>query len=811
MVSSTRVREIFELAQELSGAGRAEFLEARCAGEPALRAEVESLLRCATGAGAFLSNPTAAEPAAHPGPHPTAPAESPAESPGARIGLYKLLQKIGEGGFGVVFLAEQQTPVVRRVALKVIKLGMDTRAVIARFEAERQALAMMDHPNIARVLDAGATDAGRPYFVMELVRGEPITQYCDRAKLGTRQRLDLFIAVCQAVQHAHQKGVIHRDIKPGNVLVTVADGRPIPKVIDFGIAKATHGRLTQRTLFTEHRQLIGTPEYMSPEQAEMSGVDIDTRSDIYSLGVLLYELLTGTTPFDPRTLRSAALAEINRIIREVEPEKPSTRLGTLGQELRDTAARRGVEPARLGALVRGDLDWVTMKCLEKDRSRRYDTAAALSVDLQRHLAGEPVAAAPPSRRYRAVKLVRRHRASIAATGAVSAALLAGLAGFAWQAHRVRLQRDMAVAATALAERSGRRAGRIMDFMTESLGAADPERAGRAGVSVGEVMLGAVARAETFRDEPETRAGLLAVLAEILTGTGKAEAALPLAEESLALYRRVHRDASGPGLSPGDHPDVARALDRVVVVLYTMGQCAKAKEYVHACSSMFLRLHADSDNPERLRAGIHAMRVLLDLDRRHEVHAMRFRRAQFERAFAGRPEMAEVDEAFALLGLDENRPEDAKASAEECLALLARLYPGRDCAGAARALRLLALALHLQGKSAEAEPLLRESLSIDRRLFIGDHWDLALGMCALGRVLSETGRCEEALPHLRESGALRRRLFAGPLSETARHDLARCVGARGPALDPGGAGPECQRLLAEFRAELITPALAEFPP
>jgi len=291
------------------------------------------------------------------------------ELPGTMIGRYKLLEKIGEGGFGVVFMAEQVEPVQRKVALKIIKAGMDTKEVIARFEAERQAIALMDHPNIARALDAGATEAGRPYFVMELVRGIPITDYCDQKQLATRERLQLFIKVCQAVQHAHQKGVIHRDLKPSNVLVTEHDGEPVPKVIDFGVAKALGQKLTAKTLFTGFNHMIGTPAYMSPEQAALSGLDIDTRADIYSLGVLLYELLTSVTPFDTETFREAALDEVRRMIRETEPPKPSTRLQTLGEKLTDVAKQRRIEPAALGRLIRGDLDWIVMKCLEKDRQR----------------------------------------------------------------------------------------------------------------------------------------------------------------------------------------------------------------------------------------------------------------------------------------------------------------------------------------------------------------------------------------------------------------------------------------------------------
>ncbi len=362
----------------------------------------------------------------------------PTEEPGAIIGRYKILEKVGEGGFGIVYVAEQREPVKRRVALKIIKLGMDTRQVVARFEAERQALAMMDHPNIAKVLDAGATDAGRPYFVMELVRGIKMTEYCDQNKLSTKERLDLFIKVCQAIQHAHQKGVIHRDIKPSNILVTLHDGVPVPKVIDFGIAKATQQELTEKTLYTQLQQFIGTPAYMSPEQAEMSGLDIDTRSDIYSLGVLLYELLAGSTPFDGKELMSQGIDQMRKTIREQEPPRPSTRFATLeGEELTTTAKRRSADKAKLIHQLKGDLDWIVMKCLEKDRTRRYETANGLAADLKRHLNNEPVTARPPSRLYEFQKTVRRHKFGFAATAAIIIVLAMGIAASVDQAVRAR--------------------------------------------------------------------------------------------------------------------------------------------------------------------------------------------------------------------------------------------------------------------------------------------------------------------------------------------------------------------------------------
>jgi serine/threonine protein kinase/tetratricopeptide (TPR) repeat protein len=424
---------IFSGAIELtSPADRVTYIARACGNDRTLRLKVERLVSAYFRAGGFLEDP--------PPELATTVTPGPIDGPDTVIGPYRLIEPVGEGGMGVVFVAEQRHPIRRKVALKVIKPGMDTREVVARFEAERQALALMDHPHIAKVLDGGVTDQGRPYFVMELVRGTPVTDYCDRARLGVRERLGLFVQVCSAVQHAHQKGVIHRDLKPSNVLVAGGDGTPVAKVIDFGVAKAIGQQLTDKTVYTRFLQLVGSPLYMSPEQAGLSGLDVDTRSDIYSLGVLLYELLTGTTPFDKERFRKAAYDELRQIIREEEPPRPSTRLSTLGPAAGPVSANRGIEPRRLSTLVRGELDWLVMKALEKDRNRRYETANGLAMDVQRYLAGEAVLAVPPSVGYRLQKFARRNKRALASAALLVGMFLVLVGGLAWVASDRAAQR-----------------------------------------------------------------------------------------------------------------------------------------------------------------------------------------------------------------------------------------------------------------------------------------------------------------------------------------------------------------------------------
>jgi eukaryotic-like serine/threonine-protein kinase len=528
------LRAIFwEALDYESGAERREYIERACGGDDELRSRVEVLLRAHRDAGDFLEQPILT-------PTVTLGRSAPAEAPGTSIGPYKLLEQIGEGGMGVVYMAEQTHPVRRKVALKIIKPGMDTKQVVARFEAERQALALMDHPNIAKVHDGGATEAGRPYFVMELVRGIPITDYCDREHLTIPERLDLFVLVCRAVQHAHQKGIIHRDLKPSNVLVTLIDGAAVPKVIDFGVAKATGGQLTDKSLFTGFAQLIGTPLYMSPEQADLSGVDVDTRSDIYALGVLLYELLTGSTPIDRDTLCKAAYDEIRRIIREQDPPTPSTRLSTLGAMLSTVSANRQVNTRKLSHEVRGELDWIVMKALEKDRARRYETANDFAADVMRHLTDQPVEACPPSAWYRFSKFSRRNRVTLTTAALVGLALVAGTAMSTWQAVEARKARRATSAALVQAQARADETQQVLEFLVKELiGAVDIGDGKGRPLTVTELLEKAGDAVEQrFAGRPLLEARFRTVLAETLAPLAYRREAREHAARAWEIRRRL---------------------------------------------------------------------------------------------------------------------------------------------------------------------------------------------------------------------------------------------------------------------------------
>ena len=731
---------IFEAALDLPVPQRAAYLKQTCGTDGERRERLEHLLAAHEQADGILEQSPVVSVREN-----FAAAAPLTEKPGDRIGRYRLLQQIGEGGCGVVYMAEQEEPVRRRVALKVIKLGMDTRQVIARFEAERQALALMDHPNIAKVHDAGTTDTGRPFFVMELVRGVRITDYCDEASLPTEQRLALFVQVCHAIQHAHQKGIIHRDIKPSNILVTRHDGVPVPKVIDFGIAKATSDqRLTDKTFFTAFEQFIGTPAYMSPEQAEMSGLDIDTRSDIYALGVLLYELLTGRTPFDAKELTRAGLDEMRRTIREREPAPPSTRLNTmLAGELVAVAQHRQAEPARLATLIRGDLDWIVMKALEKDRTRRYETATGLALDVQRFLHHEPVIARPPTNLYRFQKMIRRNRLAFAATSAVILALVVGLGLATWMFFKERVARERAVAAERKAVAAAAKSEQVAAFLKDMLGSAGPSVApGRDRTLLLEILDRTAARlGQDLKDQPAVQIELRLLLADIYHSLTLYKNMEDMARENLRLARATFGEENtavadalcqvGDALMHRRVLDEAETLTRQSLAMQTK---LRGRESAEAAAALYtlsavLRFQWSAgvaDAPARLVEAETVTREMLAI-----------RRKIFGNEH---PDVAKALDSLSAVLRDKNQPAEAEAVVRESLALRRKLFPG-DHPDLTRSMQFLGEILAEQGKLAEAETLLREGLEMGRRMHGGD--GLAMANDGLARVLERQGKLAEA--------------------------------------------------------------------
>ena len=720
--------------------------------------------------------------------------KAPGERPGDLIDRYKLLEELGEGGMGTVWMAEQKEPVKRRVALKIIKLGMDTKQVVARFEAERQALAMMDHPHIAKVLDAGATSTGRPYFVMEYIKGIPILEYCDHEKVDTKARLELFTSVCHAIQHAHQKGIIHRDIKPTNVLVTMHDGVPVTKVIDFGIAKATNSELTSKTLFTEHRQMIGTPAYMSPEQAEMSGLDIDTRSDIYSLGVLLYELLTGTTPFDMKDLLAKGYAEMMRTIREDEPHKPSTRISTLGDTGTRTALERRVDLKKLGTLLRGDIDWIVMKCLEKDRTRRYETANGLAADIKRHLANEPVTAGAPSASYRLRKFVKRNRVQVLAGGAVVVALLLGVVAFAWQAKEASEQRDAAVLAKdaeaeqrriadlaraeavkqqgiaeaqeaeakkqaeearkqeAEAKKQAAIAEAVAKFQTDMLAAVDPSQLPvdpvtkeplKDAVTVLQAMTAAVKVLDggNLEDQPLVEANVRNTIGTTLRSLARYADAEPNLRKSLELRRAV---------LPAGHPDIALSLNHLAQLLLDENRLAEAEPLIRETLEID-RASLPAGHPGIAQGLNHLAGLLQARNNLAEAEPLYREALQIKRAAlpAGHPHIAIGLVNLASLLQDQDKLAEAEPLLREAVTILRAAHPAGH-PNIASALNNLAKLLEAENKLAEAEPLMREALEIRRRALTAGHPEIAQSLYNLGLLLRGRGKPADAESCLREA-------------------------------------------------------------
>jgi tetratricopeptide (TPR) repeat protein len=737
-----RVEDLFQRAADLPQGERAAFLERECP-DPELRARVWRLLRRHEEGESFVV------PLFDPG-------DAPSEGPGTVIGRYKLLQHIGEGGFGVVYMAEQSAPVVRKVALKIIKLGMDTKEVVARFEAERQALALMEHENIAKVLDGGATETGRPYFVMELVRGIAITEYCDQNNLTTSERLELFVLVCQAVQHAHQKGVIHRDLKPSNVLVTLHDGKPVPKVIDFGIAKAMHGRLTEKTLFTEFRQFIGTPAYMSPEQAEMSGLDIDTRTDIYSLGVLLYELLTGSTPFDTKALLEAGYGELQRIIREKEPPRPSVRISTQGSA--EIARHRRVDVHALSRLLRGDLDWIAMRALEKDRARRYASASELAEDVRRHMRDEPVLAGPPGTAYRVKKFLARNRAAVAWMATIAVALLAGIAGTTWGVWRAareheesarnrvlaetsgiaaeRAQREAGVQG-ALARQAADRARDVTGFLTETLALSNPMISGSASLPVRDVLDRASQQVARLSDQPYAEASVRGTIGRAYRSLSEHALAEPHLRRAAELMRE---------LPDFDGIERYQTLWALTITLYGLGASDAAEAALEARAvghDQVRELHPElAGLLDRFIQAVEHMEV--DTASELFARARAATQAEFARGdplwtiWVGSLQHAGYDLWFSPL---EARAEPFWA---EAYAIQEReLGPANP--ETAETLAMLAGVLNRSGRASEAEARVRESVRIMRSVFGAEHVQTAFSELMLGENLAAQERFTEAEP------------------------------------------------------------------
>jgi non-specific serine/threonine protein kinase/serine/threonine-protein kinase len=747
MPAADRVESLFHQALALPAAERGGLLDRECGGDAELRGRVERLLAAHAEFGQFLEPPADGPTLTHP-PGPGLAEPDPVGVVGALLaGRYKLLEVIGEGGMGTVWMAEQREPVKRLVAVKLIKPGMDSRAVLARFEAERQALALMDHPNIAKVLDGG-TERGRPFFVMELVRGIPLTEYCDGRQLTVRDRLDLFVAVCAAVQHAHQKGVIHRDLKPANVLVTEHDGRPVPKVIDFGLAKALHATsvLTDKTLHTSFGAVVGTPLYMAPEQVGLNALDVDTRTDVYALGVILYELLTGTTPLEKRRLKEAVWDEVRRLIREEEPPRPSTRLSA-SDALPTIAARRHVEPAKLSRLVRGELDWIVMRALEKDRSRRYETANGLAMDVQRHLAGEPVLAVPPSAGYRLRKLVRRNRGPVLAAAGVVLALILGVFGTTAGLVRAEAERRRVVAAEADAVAQARAAADERDRAVKA--EADARDKGRAAEAEKARATEKAELAEAVSDF--LRRDILAATPFQSIGRGQPA-------PSVTVIQAVDRAAARVGSRFAGRPRVEAAIRQTLGNTYLeFSKLDQAAAQLEKALRLFRSAMGDEDDVESLLALQKLAWVRLAQGRLVEserLHADLMRRA--ERTLPEGHYLRLTALGHYAYSLSSNGKYDAAEPLFQ-QAIGAHLRQG-ETPGLQMVRNNLALMHTQQGRLDAAEALYLKALAEHRRLTSAAHPNTVLLLKNLAGLYTRQRRYREAVPLLEEAAAGERKAF-----------------------------------------------------
>jgi serine/threonine protein kinase len=743
-VIENHARSIFLAAMEHGPDEWPAFLDEACGNDAELRARVDQLLHAHQAMGSIHHGAAADRVAATDLP--------PGEGPGTVIGPYKLLQQIGEGGMGTVYMAEQVQPVQRKVALKLIKAGMDSRQVIARFEAERQALALMDHPNIAKVLDAGTTENGRPYFVMELVKGVPITEYCDRHHLTPRERLELFDPVCQAVQHAHQKGIIHRDLKPSNVMVCIYDGKPVPKVIDFGVAKATGPKLTERTVYTAFGAIVGTIEYMSPEQAVLDQLDVDTRSDIYSLGVLLYELLTGTTPLERQRLKQLTVLESLRLVREEEAPRPSTRLSTT-QDLPAIAANRGTEPKRLSGLLCGDLDWIVMKALEKDRARRYETASALAADVQRYLHDQPVLAGPPGARYRLRKFVRRNRGPVLAASLVLLALVGGVIGTSLGLLRAnearRAQAKQAETERQAKETAQRRLGQI-EKANEILGSIfkdlDPETAEREDKPL-QVLLGERLDQATEQLEGEVIGDPLAVARMQLT-LGGSQLGLGHAEKAIRLLSKA-RTTLTTQLGP-DHPETLESMSKLAEGYWAAHKLELALPLLEETLQR-RKVKLGPDRPETLTS-MNDLALYYKDAGRLDLALPLYEETLRRRKVTLGPDHHDTLQSMNNLAMGywaAHKLDLALPLLEETLKLL-KAQLGPDHRHTLVCMSNLGTGYWAAGKLDLALPLWEESLRRRRARFGPDHPDTLQGMNNLGAGYQAAGKLELALPLLEEA-------------------------------------------------------------